>query len=265
MQAASDRGRHPGGEVPDAQQEFRKLRGLPPGRERERLRGDLVGAWLPMAHRIASRFRDRGESMDDLRQVAAMGLVKAVDRYDPERGKAFETYAVPTITGELKRHFRDHTWDVHVPRRVQDLRNRVRVARRELTQREGGPQVPTCADIAASTGLSEKDVLLGMEALGSYSALSLDAQPAGAEGGVTLSERLGAWDSALDIAVDREAVKPGLRKLAERERLILYLRFFRDLPQRSIAERLGISQMHVSRLLSQSCERLRADALQEAA
>ncbi|MFI1931521.1 SigB/SigF/SigG family RNA polymerase sigma factor [Streptomyces sp. NPDC020330] len=264
MQAAPGHERRTDGGDLAAHESFRRLSALPPGRERDELRSDLVCAWLPMAHRIASRFRDRGEAMDDLRQVAAMGLVKAVDRYDPLRASAFETYAVPTITGELKRHFRDHTWDVHVPRRVQDLRNQVRTVRRDLSQR-AREHAPTCAEIASAAGLSEDDVLLGMEALESYSALSLDAEPAGAEGGRPLSERLGCTDRALDVAVDREAVKPGLRKLPERERTILYLRFFRDMTQVSIAESLGISQMHVSRLLSRSCERLRDDVLQGAA
>ncbi|MFD7746979.1 SigB/SigF/SigG family RNA polymerase sigma factor [Streptomyces sp. NPDC059698] len=242
---------------------FRRLRSLPPGPERDALRSETICAWLPMAHRLATRFRDRGETMDDLRQVAAMGLVKAVDRYDPERGKAFETYAVPTVTGELKRHFRDHTWDVHVPRRVQDLRNRVRAARRELAQTTSG-RAPTCAEIASATGLAEEDVVLGLEALDSYSALSLDAEPTGSEGGMPLVDRLGSCDRALEVAVDREAVKPGLRGLPERERTILYLRYFQDMTQVRIAERLGISQMHVSRLLSQSCERVRDGVLQGA-
>ncbi|UCA50661.1 SigB/SigF/SigG family RNA polymerase sigma factor [Streptomyces sp. WA6-1-16] len=247
--------------TPSPDRAFRRLRALPPGPERDVLREETICSWLPMAHRIATRFRNRGEAMDDLRQVAAMGLVKAVDRYDPERGKAFETYAVPTVTGELKRHFRDHTWDVHVPRRVQDLRNRVRVARHELAQSSGGGS-PTCAAIASATGLGEEDVLLGLEALESYSALSLDAEPAGVEDGSPLLDRLGSCDTALDTAVDREAAKPGLRELPERERTILYLRYFQDMTQVRIAERLGISQMHVSRLLSQSCERVRDGVLQ---
>ncbi|MEW5542034.1 RNA polymerase sigma factor SigF [Streptomyces cyaneofuscatus] len=250
-------------DVPPSDTAFQRLSALPPGPEREALRDETICTWLPMAHRLAARFRNRGESMDDLRQVAAMGLVKAVDRYDPARGKAFETFAVPTVTGELKRHFRDHTWDVHVPRRVQDLRNQVRTARRDLAQRLGG-RAPTCAEIAAEAGLSEEDVLLGLEALESYSALSLDAEPAGVDGGITLADRLGSCDPALDVAVDREAVKPGLRMLHERERTILYLRYFRDMTQVGIAERLGISQMHVSRLISQSCARVRAGALEEA-
>ncbi|MFE3471441.1 RNA polymerase sigma factor SigF [Streptomyces bacillaris] len=248
--------------APTSDEAFRKLVTLSRGPERDALREEIVCAWLPMAHRLASHFRNRGEPMDDLRQVAAMGLVKAVDRYDPARGKAFETYAVPTVTGELKRHFRDHTWDVHVPRRVQDLRNQVRTARRDLAQRLGG-RAPTCAEIAAEANLSEEDVLLGLEALESYSALSLDAEPAGVDSGATLADRLGSWDHALDVAVDREAAKPGLRRLPERERTILYLRYFRDMTQLGIAEHLGISQMHVSRLISQSCARVRAGALKE--
>ncbi|MFH8483390.1 SigB/SigF/SigG family RNA polymerase sigma factor [Streptomyces sp. NPDC018055] len=262
MQAAPSPGFRSDAGTPPTDVAFRRLSDLPPGTERDALRDDIICAWLPMAHRLAARFRGRGESMDDLRQVAAMGLVKAVDRYDPNRGKAFETYAVPTVTGEVKRHFRDHTWDVHVPRRVQDLRNRVRTARRDLAQRLGG-RAPTCAEIAAEAGLAEEDVLLGLEALESYSALSLDAEPAGADGGSPLADRLGSCDHALDVAVDREAVKPELRRLPERERTILYLRYFRDMTQLGIAERLGISQMHVSRLISRSCERVRAGALRE--
>jgi RNA polymerase sigma-B factor len=264
MQTARPPARRPEIDGPSSDRAFHQLRTLPPGPERDALRSETICAWLPMAHRIASRFRNRGETMEDLRQVAAMGLVKAVDRFDPFRGKAFEAYAVPTVTGELKRHFRDHTWDVHVPRRVQDLRNQVRATRRDLTQTLGG-RAPTHAQIAAETGLSESDVLLGLEALDSYSALSLDAESPGVDGGATLADRLGSWDRALEVAIDREAVKPGLRRLPERERTILYLRYFGDMTQISIAERLGISQMHVSRLLTQSCRRLRAYALQEAA
>ncbi|MEU5714563.1 SigB/SigF/SigG family RNA polymerase sigma factor [Streptomyces sp. NPDC020403] len=261
MAESSPAAPRPHADSPSTDTAFRRLRTLPDGGERDELRRETICAWLPMAHRLASRFRNRGESMDDLRQVAAMGLVKAVDRYDPFRGKAFETYAVPTVTGELKRHFRDHTWDVHVPRRVQDLRNRVRVARRDLSQSLEG-RAPTCAEIAAETGLREEDVLLGLEALESYSTLSLDAEMPGTDDGYSLGDTLGHCDPALDVAVDREAVKPGLRRLPERERTILYLRYFRDMTQVSIAEALGISQMHVSRLLSQCCEQLRTQTLQ---
>ncbi|MBK5990397.1 SigB/SigF/SigG family RNA polymerase sigma factor [Streptomyces sp. MBT58] len=259
MQAPQLSGGDSGNESPD--QAFLDMRALPPGPRREACRSKTINAWLPMAHRLATRFRNRGEPMDDLRQVAAMGLVKAVDRYDPTRGKAFETYAIPTVTGELKRHFRDHTWDVHVPRRVQELRNQVRLSQHELAKTSGQHTV-TPADIAADTGLSEDDVNQGIQALGSYSAYSLDAEPTGLDGGTSLADRLGSCDSALDTILDRETAKPGLQALPERERTILYLRYFHDMSQTRIGERLGLSQMHVSRLIRQTCEHLRVDALQ---
>jgi RNA polymerase sigma-B factor len=233
---------------------------LPPGPEREALRSELVEARLPMAHRIAGRFRDRGGRLDDLRQVAALGLVKAVDRYDPDRGHAFESYAVPTVTGEIKRHFRDHLWTLHVPRRVQELRNRVRVAGQDLAGTSGG-QRPTVADLAAQAHLSEDDVRAGLEALESCSALSLDAELPGSEDGCSLADALGSPDAALDTVVDREAVKPRLAALPERERVILCMRFFGDMTQSRIAEQLGTSQMHVSRLISRCCGRLRDEIL----
>nr|WP_286200434.1 SigB/SigF/SigG family RNA polymerase sigma factor [Actinospica acidiphila] len=232
---------------------------LEDGPEREAVRDELVTAWLPMAHRIAGRFRDRGESIEDLRQVAALGLVKAIDRFDPSRG-AFESYAVPTITGEVKRHFRDRMWALRVPRRIQELRNKVRVARRELTQNPGSPE-PSVADIAAHTGLTEEEVSAGMEALESFSTLSLDAELSTDDDGYSLADTLGASDSSYDVVVDRESAKEGLRRLPERERAILYMRFFEDMTQSRIADRLGISQMHVSRLISRSCARVRADVL----
>ncbi|MEU9560089.1 RNA polymerase sigma factor SigF [Streptomyces fumanus] len=246
-------------DAPDTAALFARLATLEDGPERDAVRDELVTAWLPMAHRIAGRFRDRGESVEDLRQVAALGLVKAIDRFDPERG-AFESYAVPTITGEVKRHFRDRMWALRVPRRVQELRNKVRVARRELTQNPGSPE-PSVADIAAHTGLTEEEVGAGMEALESFSTLSLDAELSAGDDGYSLADTLGASDSSFDTVVDRESAKEGLRKLPERERAILYMRFFEDMTQSRIADRLGISQMHVSRLISRSCARVRDEAL----
>ncbi|MFR9794296.1 RNA polymerase sigma factor SigF [Streptomyces sp. MS06] len=254
--------RHPHDDAPDTSESFRTLAALPPGPEREALRDEIVRAWLPMAERLAARFRSRGENHEDLRQVAALGLVKAVDRYDPDRGKAFESYAVPTVTGEIKRHFRDHTWTVHVPRRVQDLRNRVRLARQELAQTSGGSR-PTVAEIAAHARISEEDVRVGLEALESFTALSLDAELPGGEDGYALGDLLGSPDPALDTVVDREAVRPRLAALPERERAILYMRFFGDMTQSRIAEELGLSQMHVSRLINRSCSRLREQVLRE--
>ncbi|MFF4804921.1 SigB/SigF/SigG family RNA polymerase sigma factor [Streptomyces sp. NPDC001351] len=258
--AAPTRRRHD--DAPDTADLFARLVTLEDGSEREAVRDELVTAWLPMAHRIAGRFRDRGESVEDLRQVAALGLVKAIDRYAPERG-AFESYAVPTITGEVKRHFRDRMWALRVPRRIQELRNKVRVARRELTQTPGSPE-PSAADIAAHTGLTEDEVNSGLEALDSFSTLSLDAELSGDEDGYSLVDTLGAADSAYDIVIDREAAKEGLRRLPERDRAILYMRYFEDMTQSRIADRFGISQMHVSRLISRSCARVRAEALGQA-
>ncbi|EMF27393.1 SigB/SigF/SigG family RNA polymerase sigma factor [Streptomyces pseudogriseolus] len=255
--AAATRRRHD--DAPDTTTLFSRLASLEDGPERDAVRDELVTAWLPMAHRIAGRFRDRGESIEDLRQVAALGLVKAIDRFDPSRG-AFESYAVPTITGEVKRHFRDRMWALRVPRRIQELRNKVRVARRELTQNPGSPE-PSVADIATHTGLTEEEVSAGMEALESFSTLSLDAELSTDDDGYSLADTLGASDSSYDVVVDRESAKEGLRRLPERERAILYMRFFEDMTQSRIADRLGISQMHVSRLISRSCARVRADVL----
>ncbi|MET8131521.1 MULTISPECIES: RNA polymerase sigma factor SigF [unclassified Streptomyces] len=255
---------HPHDDAPDTAEAFRRLARLPPGQQRDTLRAEIVESWLPMADRLAGRFRSRGENYEDLRQVAALGLVKAVDRYDPELGNAFESYAVPTITGEIKRHFRDHMWTLHVPRRVQDLRNRVRFASQDLSQTISGRR-PTVAEIAEHARMSEEDVLAGLEALESFTALSLDAELPGSEDGYSLSDALGSPDPALDTVIDREAVKPRLQALPERERAILYMRFFSDMTQSRIADELGISQMHVSRLISRCCTQLRDQIMRDAA
>jgi RNA polymerase sigma-B factor len=243
-------------DAPDTAAAFRRLAVMPAGTGRDALRDEIVRAWMPMSARIARQFRNRGEDLADLEQVAHVGLVKAVRRYDPSAGPAFESYAVPTITGEIKRHFRDHMWDVHVPRRVQELRNRVRAARHELTRSldERGPGV---AEIAAHTGLTAGEVRTGLSALRSYRVLSLDAGLSGSGSGYSLLDTLGSPEPAYDRVVDRESVRDGLRELPERERRILYLRFFCGLTQRQIAGELGVSQMHVSRLLSRTCARVR--------
>jgi RNA polymerase sigma-B factor len=253
---------HPHDDAPDTAAAFERLAGLAEGPERKALRDELIRVWLPMAERIAVRFRGRGENLEDLYQVAALGLVKAVDHYDPERGHAFEAYAVPTVTGEIKRHFRDHMWTLHVPRRVQDLRNRVRHAAKELSQTTPG-RPPTVAEIAAYAELSEDEVRTGTEALECFSALSLEAELPGTDG-YALEDALGGPDPGYDTVVDRVAVAPCLRALPERERTILYLRFFVGMTQSRIAEQLGISQMHVSRLLSGCFARLREEITAEA-
>ncbi|MGW3291318.1 RNA polymerase sigma factor SigF [Streptomyces sp. NPDC001002] len=253
---------HPHDDAPDTAAAFERLTRLPEGPDRSALRDELVRAWLPMAERIAVRFRGRGESLEDLYQVAALGLLKAVDHYDPARGHAFEAYAVPTITGEVKRHFRDHTWTLHVPRRVQDLRNRVRKAVKELAQTIPG-RSPTVAEIAEHTQLTEAEVRTGLEAIDCYSALSLDAEMPGTDS-YTLGDAIGGPDPAYDTVLDRVTVEPSLRALPERERTILYLRFFRGMTQKHIAQQLGISQMHVSRLLSGCCAQVREEVLTQA-
>ncbi|NGO77290.1 SigB/SigF/SigG family RNA polymerase sigma factor [Streptomyces sp. YC504] len=254
--------RHPHDDAPDTAAAFRRLAALPDGPQKDALRQELVCAWLPMADRLAGRFRGRGESLEDLRQVAALGLVKAVDRYDPDRSHAFESYAVPTVTGEIKRHFRDHMWTLHVPRRVQDLRNRVRFASQDLAQTIPG-RAPTLEEIADRAGMSVEEAKTGLEALDSFTALSLDAELPGSDDGYALRDALGAPDPAIDIVVDREAIKPQLRALPERERAILYMRFFGDMTQSRIAEQLGISQMHVSRLISRCCASMRAEVMHD--
>ncbi|MEU7133717.1 SigB/SigF/SigG family RNA polymerase sigma factor [Streptomyces sp. NPDC046261] len=248
---------HPHDDAPDTVETFRRIARLPEGPERDELRREAVTAWMPMAERLAVQFRGRGESAEDLRQVAALGLVKAVHRYDPGRGTAFASFAVPTVVGEIKRHFRDHLWSVHVPRRVQELRNRVRRVRNELPPGPGG-RGPGVREIAERALLTEEEVRIGLAAIDSYTTLSLEAERPGSEGRALL-DTLGGADPRMERVVDREAVKPRLRGLPEREREILYLRFFGDLTQRQIAERLGISQMHVSRLLSRTCARLRTE------
>jgi RNA polymerase sigma-B factor len=247
-------------DAPETAAAFVRLAELGDGPERDALREELTRAWLPMAHRIAGRFRNRGESLEDLRQVAALGLLKAIDRYEPDRG-AFESYAVPTVTGEIKRHFRDRMWALRVPRRVQELRNKVRVARRELAQTPGRSGPATVAEVAERTGLTEEEVNVGTEALESFTALSLDAEMSSGDDGYSLADTLGSSDPSYDVVVDREAAKEGLRQLPERERAILYMRFFEDMTQSRIADHLGMSQMHVSRLISRSCARVRAEAL----
>ncbi|MGW1544897.1 SigB/SigF/SigG family RNA polymerase sigma factor [Streptomyces sp. NPDC002309] len=252
-------------DAPDTAGAFRRFAVLPAGPERDRVQEELLRAWLPMAHRIAWRFRDKGEGIEDLRQVAALGLLKAIRRFDPERGP-FEPFAIPTIRGELRRHFRDRMWDVRVPRRVQELRNTVRAACAELAHVPGSRQ-PTVTELADRTGLGEEQVREGMAALESYSALSLDAPNGDADtddGGPSLTDVLGAAEHGFELVVDRESVKGAVRRLPRRERDLLYLRFFEDRTQSQIAERLGISQMHVSRLLVQTCARIREETLQPA-
>ncbi|WP_326595567.1 SigB/SigF/SigG family RNA polymerase sigma factor [Streptomyces sp. NBC_01803] len=250
------RRQHPHDDAPKTAEAFRRLVAMDPGPERDALRDEIVRAWMPMAGRLARQYRNRGENLEDLEQVAHLGLVKAVRRYDPSYGTAFESYAVPTIVGEIKRHFRDHLWGMHVPRRVQELRNRVRVAHNELSHTLDGRR-PDTEELAKAANMTRKEAQTGLEAMNSFTVLSLDAEVAGSDEGFSLLDTLGRTDPGFDHVVERESVRTRLRELPERERQILYLRFFRGMTQSGIAEQIGISQMHVSRLLNRTCSRLR--------
>ena len=221
------------------------------------LRETLVTAHMGLAEYLARRFTNRGEPLDDLIQVASLGLLKAVDRFDPDRGLEFSTYATPTIVGELKRHFRDKGWAVRVPRRVQELHLRLGSVVSTLSQELG--RSPTIGEIAQAASVSEEDVLEAIEAGHAYRFTSLDA-PSGADEEGTLANQLGTEDQGLIDSEHRVALSPLIARFPPRERTILHLRFFEGLTQSEIAGRLGISQMHVSRLLARSLAQLRASA-----
>jgi len=230
-----------------------RIAGLPPERRQE-ARDDLVRFALPFAGRLARRYRGRGEPLEDLEQVARLGLVNAVDRYDPERG-SFTAYAAITIVGEIKRHFRDKGWAVRVPRRLQELKLSLTKAISDLAQREG--RAPTVSELAEHLQMSEEEVLEGLESANAYSTVSLDAPDSGDEDAPAVADSLGMVDDSLEGVEYRESLKPLLEKLPAREKRILLLRFFGNMTQSQIAAELGISQMHVSRLLARTLAQLR--------
>jgi RNA polymerase sigma-B factor len=215
-------------------------------------RDELVLRYRPLAEYLARRFHGRGESIEDLSQVAFVGLIKAIDRFDAGREVKFSTFASVTIVGELKRHFRDTTWALRVPRGLQELGLQVSRVMAELSQTLG--RSPTVTEIAARAGLSEEAVLEAMEISNAYSTVSLDA-PAD-DGSIGLHEP-GAEDESYELLEGWASVAEAVKELPVRERRILYLRFFRGMTQTQIAEEVGISQMHVSRLLARSLTRLR--------
>jgi RNA polymerase sigma-B factor len=224
-----------------------------------RLRDELVEAHIPLARFLARRFDHRGESTDDLLQVALLGLLKAIERFDPTRGLQFSTFATPTIVGELKRHFRDKGWAVRVPRRMQELHLQLANAVGTLTQEHG--RSPTPSDVAARLGVSEEAVLEAMEAGGLYRLTSLDGAATSDEDGTDLARMIGEDDPEFERVEQRSQLYELLGTLPERERAIVYLRFFDGLTQSEIAARIGISQMHVSRLLARSVDHLRSEVL----
>jgi RNA polymerase sigma-B factor len=226
-----------------------------PQASHEDAREGLVHLHLPLVEHCARRFRNRGEPYEDLVQVGTIGLLKSIDRFDLERGVEFSTYATPTIIGEIKRHFRDKGWAIRVPRRLQELRMQIGAATAELTQSLG--RSPTPRELAEKVDCSVEDILEGIESSNAYSTLSLDAGDESDDGAATMLDAIGVDDEGLEHVEIRESIKPLLDRLDAREKRILLLRFFRNMTQSQIAEEIGVSQMHVSRLLARTLEQLR--------
>jgi RNA polymerase sigma-B factor len=233
---------------------FDKLVALPEGHpEREALRQELVTGHLPVVQHIARRFANRGEPVDDLEQAGTVGLINAVDRFSPDRGVDFLSYAVPTITGEVRRHFRDRTWAMRVPRRLKEMQSAITSAVGPLSQELG--RAPKPSEIAERLGMPTEEVLEGLDAQQAYRGPSLDELVAGAD--TPLSDTLGFADAELEKVEYRQTLAPLLDDLPARERTILVLRFFGNKTQTQIADEIGISQMHVSRLLARTLAQLR--------
>ncbi|MFC9747975.1 RNA polymerase sigma factor SigF [Streptomyces niveus] len=235
---------------------FGRLEGLEEGtHEHAYVRNTLVELNLALVKFAASRFRSRSEPMEDIIQVGTIGLIKAIDRFELSRGVEFPTFAMPTIVGEIKRFFRDTSWSVRVPRRLQELRLELAKAGDELSQRLD--RAPTVAELAERLGLTNDEVVEGMAASNAYTASSLDAQPEEDDTEGALSDRIGYEDNGLEGIEYVESLKPLIAGLPARDRTILSLRFVANMTQSEIGEELGISQMHVSRLLSRTLVRLR--------
>jgi RNA polymerase sigma-B factor len=218
-------------------------------------RDELVHLHLPLVEHCARRFRNRGEPFEDLVQVGTIGLLKSIDRFDLERAVEFSTYATPTIIGEIKRYFRDKGWAIRVPRRLQELRMQIGAATAELTQSLG--RSPTPRELAGAIGCSVEEIIEGIESSNAYSTLSLDATDDSEEGGGSMLDAIGVMDENLEHVEIRESLKPLLDALEPREKKILLLRFFKNRTQTQIAEEIGVSQMHVSRLLTRTLDQLR--------
>jgi RNA polymerase sigma-B factor len=240
-------------------------RGRPDDAEVERLfarmpdpqaREEIATRFLAFAEYLARRFGGRGESLEDLTQVATIGLLNAIDRFDPAREVQFSTYAAATIVGELKRYFRDKGWALRVPRRLQELAVQVNRALPELTQTLG--RSPTIPELAAHLGVETDDIADAMDAVQAYSTSSLDT-PMGEEGKAPI-DALGGEDPSMALLEEWSSIAPAVAELSSRDRRVLYLRFFRGLTQSEIAEDVGVSQMHVSRILTQTLEKLRRAA-----
>jgi RNA polymerase sigma-B factor len=229
--------------------------------DRAAAREDLVHLHLPLVEHCARRFRNRGEPFEDLVQVGTIGLLKSIDRFEAARGVEFSTYATPTIIGEIKRYFRDKGWAIKVPRRLQELRMQITTTTAELTQSLG--RSPTPRELAERIGCTVEEIIEGMESSNAYATLSLDATDDADETGGSMLDALGIEDPDLEHVEVRESIKPMLDQLDPREKRILVLRFFKNMTQTQIAEEIGISQMHVSRLLTRTLDQMRV-AMQDA-
>lgn len=245
-----------GSEYSDVTDMFRRLMLLDDGSVAFRQQREaIIELSLPIADHIARRFSNRGEPFDDLVQVARLGLVNAVNRFDVETGSAFLSFAVPTMMGEVRRHFRDHGWAVKVPRGMKDLHQQLAQSRAELSQSLG--RAPTVSEVAEHLGIKRELVLEGLIAGSNYSTRSTDAHPAAGDERRSLGETLGDVDTSLDAVLEVETVRPLIAALPDRQRTVLTLRFFENQTQSQIAERIGCSQMHVSRLLAKALGTLR--------
>jgi RNA polymerase sigma-B factor len=228
---------------------------------RSALRERLVTEHLPVAENIARRYRNRGVAHQDLAQVAVVGLMNAVDRFDPSRGSDFMSFAVPTMVGEVRRHFRDSSWLVHVPRPLKERHASIAAAATDLTNELG--RAPTPKELAARLGIPRQDVIESLLVAGAQRGSSLD-EPTRDDGSSSIADRLGGEDNELLNAENREALRPLLAALPERERTVIVLRFFHTMTQSEIAKQLGISQMHVSRLLARTLAQLRRALVEDA-
>ncbi|MET0201559.1 MAG: SigB/SigF/SigG family RNA polymerase sigma factor [Gaiellaceae bacterium] len=226
-------------------------------------RKQLIERYMSLVRSLARRYSYRGEQLEDLVQIGAIGLIKAIDRFDVNRGVELTTYATPNIIGEIKRNFRDRGWSVRVPRGLQELNIQLSRLIEELTVQHA--RSPTIAELAKSAGVSEEEVLEALESGRAYSALSLSAGSAGhdEDGELDPLESLGTEEHQYEVSEDRAVLAPGFRVLDERERKILHLRFFEGLTQSQIAQQVGISQMHVSRLIRRSLEKIRQEIAAE--
>lgn len=221
-----------------------------------RAREAIVARCLGLADRVARHFDRRGEDLEDLIQVARVGLVNAVNRFDPDKGSSFIAFAIPTMMGEVRRHFRDHGWSMHVPRRLKDRHVAVSRATTDLIQTLG--RAPTPSELAEYLDVDREDVVESIVASEAYRTHSIDAPVVSGDGSARhIADTIGTIDAAFADVTDRESVRPLLAALPEREREVLYLRFFASLTQSQIAERIGVSQMHVSRILERTLRELR--------